>query len=75
MRTPTEAGTATFGAEAFARWRYPIAGSLGLTYSLGIFVPFTVDEFGFRDRFGQFRELFSQAPLGGRLDLALEMSL
>jgi hypothetical protein len=59
------------GAEAFARWHFRIAEPIGITYSAGLFVPFVRDRFGFLNRNGEYRELFRQPVIGGRLDVAL----
>jgi hypothetical protein len=63
------------GIEVYARWHYPIAGPIGLTYSAGAFVPLIRERFGYRDGFGKFRETFQIAPAGARLDVALTYSL
>jgi hypothetical protein len=63
------------GAEAYARWHFRIAGPVGLTYSAGLFVPFVREPFGYRDREGEFRELFRQPSFGGRLDVLLALWL
>jgi hypothetical protein len=59
------------GAEAYARWHFRIAGPVGLTYSAGVFVPFLREPFGYIDRDGEFRKLFRQPAIGGRLDVLL----
>ena len=61
-----------FAFDAYARWHFRFASSgLGITYSLGVFVPMIRDSFGFRDHRGDFDEEFQQAPVGGRVDVAL----
>lgn len=69
----SDATRALFSIEAHARWRYHLAGPLGLSYSAGLFVPVLRDRFTYVDAFGRERDKFRLAPLAGRLDLALTL--
>jgi hypothetical protein len=61
-----------FAFDGYARWHFRLGASgIGITYSLGLFVPVLRDRFGYRGRSGDFHEQFQVAPVGGRLDLAL----
>lgn len=71
----TAATRGLFSVEGHARWRYHLVGPLGLSYSAGLFVPLLRDQFSYVDAFGRQRDKFRQAPLGGRLDLALTVDL
>lgn len=62
------------GADAYARWYFRISEPIGITYSAGLFVPFMRERFGYANRQGEFRELFREPPVGGRLDVALTWS-
>ncbi|MDH5671499.1 MAG: hypothetical protein OEZ06_05070 [Myxococcales bacterium] len=60
---------ALFAFEAYARFRFQAGDTVGLSYSIGLFVPVIRDRFGYADRSGEFRQHFRQAPVGGRFDL------
>jgi hypothetical protein len=65
----------TVDLEGFARYHFQLGARVGLSYSAGLFVALFRERFGYRDRYGQFRELFRRAPVGARLDLALTYRL
>ncbi len=69
VRFEGDESRATFGLETYLRWRFVVAEPVALAYSAGIFVPFIRDSFGYRDRLGNYQELFRQSVIGGRLDL------
>jgi hypothetical protein len=64
-----------FAFEGYARWHFPLGKVIGVTYSAGLFVPFSRDRFGYLDRFGDFTTKFRISAIGGRLDLALTYAL
>lgn len=59
------------GAELYARWQFRLGGPIALTYSAGLFVPFVREPFGYRNRDGDFQQLFREPVFGGRLDVFL----
>jgi hypothetical protein len=65
----------TLELEGFLRYHFRLGGDLAVSYSAGLFVPLIRDRFGYRDRQGDFVEVFRTSAVGGRLDLALTYGL
>jgi hypothetical protein len=68
LQKPSDTNSPLLGVDLYARFRFPLFGPFGISYSAGLFVPLLHDSFGYTDSLGRFQEQFGTSPVGGRVD-------